>query len=215
MPHAFVKTKRCIMTDASSQQPLPPDDPQVRLAAGVRARLGTRSVVLIGMMGAGKSSVGRRLGKVLDLPFLDADTEIEQAAGMSIPEIFSRHGEAYFRAGETRVLSRLLDEGGSVIATGGGAWMNPETREHVRRCGISVWLKADADVLLRRVRKRGNRPLLKTGDPDATLRGLLKVREPFYAEADITVFSREVPQETMVSETLRALDHFLPPPGTP
>lgn len=189
----------------------PPEPPLAGAARSVREGLGTRSIVLIGMMGAGKSSVGRRLGKVLDLPFLDADTEIEKAAGMSIPEIFSRHGEAYFRAGETRVVGRLLDDGGTVIATGGGAWMNPLTREHARRCGVSVWLKADFEVLLRRVRKRGGRPLLKD-NPEETLRRLLTEREPVYAEADILVRSREVPHETMVSETLGALDAFFRKP---
>ncbi|MGQ4275378.1 shikimate kinase [Terrihabitans sp. B22-R8] len=188
---------------------LPPDAAFPDRAARVRAGLGTRAVVLIGMMGAGKSSVGRRLGKLLDLPFVDADTEIEKAAGMTIPDIFARHGEEYFRAGEVRVLARLLEEGGTVIATGGGAWMNPMTRAHIGRCGISVWLKADADLLMRRVRKRGNRPLLKTDDPDATLRNILAEREPAYAEADVTLVSRDVPQESMAVETLQALDAYL------
>jgi shikimate kinase len=177
-------------------------------AARINDGLGSRAVVLIGMMGAGKSSVGRRLGKLLDLPFLDADTEIERAAGMTIPEIFTRHGEAYFRAGETRVLSRLLEDGRSVIATGGGAWMNRATREHATRRGVSIWLKADVDVLLRRVRKRGGRPLLKE-DPEGVLRRLLPEREPFYAQADIVIASRDVPQEVMAIETLCALDAYL------
>jgi shikimate kinase len=128
---------------------------------------------------------------------------------MSIPEIFARHGEAYFRAGETRVLSRLLEDGHSVIATGGGAWMNEATREHAARCGVSIWLKADLDILLRRVRKRsGARPLLKE-DPEGTLRRLLPQREPFYAEANIIIASRDVPQDVMASETLIALDAYL------
>ena len=177
--------------------------------ARVREMLGKRAVVLIGMMGAGKSSVGRRLAKVLLLPFVDADTEIEKAAGMTIPEIFSRHGEPYFRAGETRVVSRLLDQRTSVIATGGGAWMDASTREKVRERAISVWLRADVDVLLRRVKKRGGRPLLKTGDQEGTLRRLLAEREPVYAEADLTVTSREVPHEVMVAETLAALENLL------
>jgi shikimate kinase len=194
------------MTQPSLPSP-EPEPPLADAAQFVRDRLGARSVVLIGMMGAGKSSVGRRLGKVLDLPFVDADTEIEKAAGMTIPEIFARHGEAYFRSGETRVVGRLLEEGNTVIATGGGAWMNPQTRAHAKRCGVSVWLKADFDILLRRVKKRGGRPLLKD-NPEDTLRRLLAERDPVYAEADIVVRSREVPHETMVAETLGALDAF-------
>lgn len=180
-------------------------------AAGqtVRAALGKRSVVLIGMMGAGKSSVGRRLAKALSLPFVDADAEIEKAAGMSISDIFAKHGEPEFRSGERRVVSRLLDEQPAVIATGGGAWMDESTREKVRASGVSVWLKADVDVLLKRVKKRGGRPLLKNGDPEQVLRNLLAEREPVYARADVTVISREVPHETMVSETLEQLRDFL------
>jgi shikimate kinase len=180
-------------------------------AAGqsVRAALGKRSVVLIGMMGAGKSSVGRRLAKALNLPFVDADAEIEKAAGMSISDIFTKHGEPEFRSGERRVVSRLLDEQPAVIATGGGAWMDESTREKVSARGVSVWLKAEVDVLLKRVKKRGGRPLLKAGDPEQVLRDLLAQREPVYARADVTVISREVPHETMVSETLEQLRGFL------
>jgi shikimate kinase len=180
-------------------------------AAGqsVRAALGKRSVVLVGMMGAGKSSVGRRLAKALNLPFVDADAEIEKAAGMSISDIFTKHGEPEFRSGERRVVSRLLDEQPAVIATGGGAWMDESTREKVSARGVSVWLKAEVDVLLKRVKKRGGRPLLKAGDPEQVLRDLLTQREPVYARADVTVISREVPHETMVSETLEQLRGFL------
>ncbi len=129
--------------------------------ATVRERLGARSAVLIGMMGAGKSSVGRRLAARLGLSFVDADSEIETAAGCSIPEIFERHGEEHFRDGERKVIARLLEHGPQVLATGGGAWMNEVTRETIAASGVSVWLKADFDVLLRRVKRRGNRPLLK------------------------------------------------------
>lgn len=188
------------------------DDEQLQQAgARVRERLDGRSVVLVGMMGAGKSSVGRRLAKALEIPFVDADTEIEKAASMSIPDIFATRGEPEFRAGERRVVSRLLDGAPAVIATGGGAFMDEGTREKVKARGISIWLKADVDVLLRRVKKRGNRPLLKTGDPEQILRDLLAKREPVYAEADMTVVSRDVPHETMVAETLDRLLAFLEP----
>lgn len=181
--------------------------------AGLRARLGGRAIVLIGMMGAGKSSIGRRLGRMLGLDFMDADTEIEQAAGMTIPEIFARHGEPYFRDGERRVVARLLDQGSAVIATGGGAWMDERTREKARERGISVWLKADPEVLLKRVKRRGTRPLLMNGDPEATMRRLLAEREPYYAMADLVVNSRDVPHETMADETLLALVRHLETEG--
>jgi shikimate kinase len=172
----------------------------VPLAASVRAALGTRSVVLVGMMGAGKSSIGKRLAMALDIPFLDADTEIEKAAGMSIPDIFESKGEPYFRAGEARVISRILDSGPQVLATGGGAFMNEQTRDAVARRGISVWLKADLDVLLRRVKRRADRPLLKNGDPAVTLERLMAERDPVYAQADVTVSSRDVPHDAIVAE---------------
>jgi len=173
--------------------------------AAVRTALGARPVVLVGMMGAGKSSIGRRLANTLDIPFIDADTEIEKAAGMSIPEIFESHGEAYFRAGEARVIARLLEGGPSVLATGGGAFMNEQTRALVRARAVSIWLKAEFDVLLRRVRRRADRPLLKTGDPAATLARLIEERYPVYAHADITVLSRDVPHDTIVAEIISAL----------
>lgn len=180
-----------------------------RLAASVGARLDGRSIVLIGMMGAGKSAIGRLVAKALKLPFLDADTEIERAAGMSISDMFETHGEPYFRDGEVRVISRILDGSSCVLATGGGAWMNEDTREHSSRCGISVWLKADPEILMKRVKRRSNRPLLKTADPEATLRRLLEAREPSYALADITVDSQEVPHEVMVRAVLKGLDGYL------
>lgn len=171
----------------------------------LREALGTRSVVLVGLMGAGKSSIGRRLAHRLGLAFVDADTEIERAADLTIPEIFERHGEAYFRAGEVRVVARILDSGPQVLATGGGAFMNPETRARIRAKGVSVWLKAEFDVLMKRVRRRNDRPLLKTEDPGAVLRRLMEERYPVYAEADLTVISREATHEEIVEEVLSAL----------
>jgi shikimate kinase len=152
------------------------------------------------MMGAGKSSVGRRLAQRLGIPFVDADTEIERAASMSIPDIFATQGEPYFRAGEARVIARLLDGGPQVLATGGGAFMNPDTRELIAAKGISIWLKADLDVLMRRIKRRHDRPLLQTGDPGASLRELMDVRYPIYALADLTVQSREVVHDKIVEE---------------
>jgi shikimate kinase len=174
-------------------------------AASLGLALGRRSVVLVGMMGAGKSSVGRRLSTRLGIPFIDADAEIEKAAGMTIAEIFSAHGEDYFRAGEMRVIARLLDGGPQVLATGGGAFMSAETRAAIRAKGISVWLRATIEVLVRRVKRRGDRPLLKTTDPVETLKRLMDERYPVYAEADLTVESRDVPHETIVEEIIEGL----------
>jgi shikimate kinase len=171
--------------------------------------LGQRSIVLVGMMGAGKSSVGRRLAQRLGIPFVDADTEIEKAAGMSIPDIFATHGESSFRAGEKRVIARLLDSGPQVLATGGGAFMNTETRAGIAAKGTSVWLRAEFDVLMRRLRRRHDRPLLKGDDPGGTLRELIDLRYPIYAEADLTVQSREIPHDRIIDEILTALvSHF-------
>jgi shikimate kinase len=161
----------------------------------VRA-LGRRSIVLVGMMGAGKSSIGRRLAARLAIPFVDADSEIESAAGMSIPEIFAKHGEPYFRAGETRVIDRLLDGGPQVLATGGGAVMNQQTRDLIRIKGVSVWLKADLDVLMKRTKRRNDRPLAEG------IKDLLPLREPVYAQSDITVQSRDEPHDTIVDEII-------------
>jgi shikimate kinase len=169
------------------------------------AALGRRSVVLVGMMGAGKSSIGRRLAQRLGLGFVDADAEIEAAAGMTIAEIFARDGEPYFRSGEARVIARLLDQGPQVLATGGGAFMNGETRASIAQKGISVWLKADFDVLMRRVKRRSaDRPMLQ-GDPAERVRHLMDERYPVYAEADLMVMSRDVPHETIVNEIVTAL----------
>jgi shikimate kinase len=177
--------------------------------AAVRERLGNRSVVLVGLMGAGKSTVGRRLAARLDLPFTDADTEIEAAAGMSVADIFAVHGEPYFREGEARVICRLLQEGPAVLATGGGAFMNPETRDRIAAAGVSIWLKAELDVLMRRVRKRSNRPLLKNADPEARMRDLMALRQPVYALADVTVESRDIPHDRVVDDALNALHAWL------
>src|SRR3954452_15084784 len=168
------------------------------------AALGPRSLVLVGMMGAGKSSIGRKLAQRLNLHFVDADTEIEQAAGMSISEIFARHGEAYFRAGEARVITRLLDGGPRVLATGGGAFMHPQSREAIRAKAVSIWLKAEYDVLMKRIKRRNDRPMLKTDDPGETLRRLMQERDPVYAEADVTVHSRDVPHEIIIAEIISA-----------
>jgi shikimate kinase len=179
-------------------------------AAAILSGLDRRSVVLVGMMGAGKSSVGRRLAARLGIPLVDADAEIEKAAGMSIADIFARHGESDFRSGEARVIARLLDGGPQVMATGGGAFMNPDTRAAIKAKGISVWLNAEFDVLMRRINKRKNeRPLLQTADPSATLAQLLAARNPIYAQADITVHSREVPHETIVAEVIEAISAHL------
>jgi shikimate kinase len=173
--------------------------------AEISAALGRRSVVLVGMMGAGKSTIGRRLSLRLGLPFRDADTEIEAAAGMSIPDIFETRGEADFRDGEVRVIARLLDNGPAVIATGGGAIMRQETRDRIREKAVSIWLKADADIILRRVKRRSDRPLLQTADPEATIERLIREREPVYGQADVTVWSRDVPHEKIVDECIESL----------
>jgi shikimate kinase len=171
----------------------------------IAAALGRRSIVLVGMMGAGKSSIGRRLAARLGIPFSDADAEIEEAAGMSIADIFEAHGEPSFRSGEARVIARLLEHGPQVLATGGGAFINPQTRARIHEKGISVWLKAEIDVLSRRLRRRGDRPLLKTADPTATLANLLAARNPIYGEANLVVMSRDVPHDVIVEEIMTAL----------
>jgi shikimate kinase len=187
------------------QTAMPHSGDQSTPEAAIVAALGARSVVLVGMMGAGKSSIGRRLATRLGIPFVDADTEIEKAAGMSIPDIFATHGEPDFRAGESRVIARLLEGGPQVLATGGGAFMNPDTRAAIGVKGVSVWLKAEIDVLMRRIKRRHDRPLLQTADPAATLRGLMDTRDPTYALADLTVQSREVPHDKIVDEIVLVL----------
>lgn len=175
----------------------------------VVAALAGRSLALVGMMGAGKSTIGRRLAARLGMRFVDADAEIELAAGMSIPEIFETHGEPHFRDGEARVIARLLNGGPIVLATGGGAVLREETRARLSERAVSIWLKADAEVILRRVRRRADRPLLQTADPAATIKRLIAEREPIYGQADITVASRDVPYEWIVDECIGLLHRRL------
>jgi len=177
--------------------------------ARIREALVARSIVLIGLMGAGKTAVGRRLANRLDLPFTDADTEIEIAAGQTVGEIFTEHGEAYFRQGESRVIARLLQGGPQVLATGGGAYVDARTRANIKARGISIWLKAELPVLLHRVRRRDNRPLLDSDDPDKVMRELMEKRYPIYAEADITVESRDVAHDLIVGDVVEALSRWL------
>jgi shikimate kinase len=181
-----------------------------RLLDAAIENTGNRTIVLVGLMGAGKTSIGRRLADKMGLTFIDADTEIEKAAGKSIPDIFAEHGEAHFRDGERRVIARLLENGKQVLATGGGAFMNEETRSAIKSHGLSIWLKADLDVLLKRVAKRGGRPLLENRDPAEVLQNLINIRYPVYAGADITVESLDVQHAHMVHEVLKALADYQP-----
>lgn len=175
------------------------------------ALLGERPVVLVGMMGAGKTTVGRRLAHRLGRHFVDSDEEIEKAAGMKIDDIFATHGEADFRAGEARVIARLLKDHGIVLGTGGGAFINAETRALIKDTAISVFITADFELLFSRVSRRNNRPLLKTANPRETLRNLIELRYPIYAEADVTVESRDVPQDVVASEAIDAMLAYLSP----
>lgn len=165
-----------------------------------------KTIVLVGLMGAGKSSIGRRLAVALGLPFTDADSEIEAAAGLTVEEIFARDGEAGFRAGERRVIARLLDNPVQVLSTGGGAFMDAATRARLRERAITVWLRADIELLLARVSRRNNRPLLKSGDPRAVLERLIAERYPIYAEADITIDSVDGPPEATLEQILASLE---------
>lgn len=195
------------------QKIIPRIDETGRLA--VLERLNGRAIVLVGLMGAGKTSLGKRIAARLQLPFVDADAEIERAADATISEIFARHGEAYFRDGEKRVIRRLLDGQAKVLATGGGAFMNEATREAIVEGGVSLWLRADLDVLMARVRKRSNRPLLQTTDPEATMQRLMDERYPVYASADIHVVSHDMPHEIAVEEALAAIAAYLGVPLAP
>src|SRR3954452_13291701 len=186
-----------------------PANPTASFDAEITAALGMRSGVLVGMMGAGQSTIGRRLSARLRLPFLDADSEIEAAAGMSIPDSFENHGEPHFRDGEARVIARLLDGGPVVLATGGGAFLREETRHRICEKAVSIWLKADADTIMKRVKRRADRPLLQTADPTATVGRLIGEREPVYQKADITIWSRDVPHEKIVDECIDALHGLL------
>lgn len=177
----------------------------IETVEAIKARLGRRSIVLVGLMGCGKSSVGKRLAAKLGLPFIDADDEIERAAAKSINEIFADHGEAHFRDGERKVIARLLANGPQVLATGGGAYMHTETRQRVKEEAISIWLRAELPVLMKRVGKRDTRPLLRTGNPEATMRRLIDERYPVYAGADLVVESRDEPHDVIVTEILGRL----------
>lgn len=171
----------------------------------IREKLGNHPIVLVGLMGAGKSSIGRRLAEKLNFPFVDADHEIEVAADKSIAEIFADHGEAYFREGERRVISRLIENGAQVLATGGGAFINDDTRERIAGHGVSVWLKADLPLLMKRVSKRADRPLLLNDDPQAVMQRLMDERYPIYAKADVIVESRDVQHTQMVNDVIKML----------
>ncbi|GAB4350729.1 MAG: shikimate kinase [Oricola sp.] len=179
----------------------------------VRALIGQRAIVLVGLMGAGKSAIGRKVAAMLELPFVDADIEIETVSSMTIPELFERYGEPEFRALEKRVVSRLLKSGPQVVATGGGAFINETTRQAIRRRGVSVWLSADIDLLMERVSRRQNRPLLRDPDPRGVMRRLMDERYPVYAKADITVPSRDISKEEMAAEVVAALAAWLKADG--
>ena len=180
----------------------------------LNALLAGRPIVLVGMMGAGKTTVGRRLATRLGRHFVDSDEEVEKAAGMTIEEIFSKHGEADFRTGEARVIARLLKDRDLVLGTGGGAFMNAETRALIKSCSVSVWISADFELLFQRVQRRSNRPLLKTANPRETLQTLIDKRYPTYAEADVTVVSKDVPQDQVAEEVIDAmLAHLGQPHG--
>ncbi|WP_420407412.1 shikimate kinase [Hoeflea sp.] len=176
--------------------------------ARAREVLGSRNLVFVGLMGAGKSAIGRLVAQMMEIPFIDSDHEIERVSRMSIPELFSAYGEKEFRALEERVITRLLKTGPRVLSTGGGAFMNDVTRSRLLKSGLSVWLKADLDVLWMRVSKRDTRPLLKTENPRQTLSDLLDQRYPVYALADVTVQSRDEIKETIAAETIAAIAQY-------
>lgn len=176
----------------------------------IRRALGGRSIVLVGIMGVGKSTIGKRLSQYLDIPFVDADKEIEKAAGMSVTDIFEQFGEEAFRSGEKKVIKRLMSEGQTILATGGGAFMNEEVRNDVAEQGVSVWLNADLDILMKRVQRRADRPLLKTADPRATMEALLAERNPVYALSDVHIESRTVSRDVIAGEVVDLLAEKLP-----
>ena len=175
----------------------------------IRQRLAKRSIVLVGLMGAGKTAIGRKVAAALSLRFVDSDHEIENVSRMTVPELFERYGEAEFRALERRVIGRLVKDGPQVVATGGGAFMNDQTRRLIGRHGLSVWLRADLDILMDRVAKRQNRPLLKTADPRATMARLMDERYPVYALADVTVKTRDEKREIIADEVIEAVATLL------
>ncbi|ANK73677.1 shikimate kinase [Ensifer sp. ENS07] len=178
------------------------------LAERAKLVLGKRNLVFIGLMGAGKSAIGRLTAQALGIPFVDSDHEIERVSRMTISDLFARYGEDEFRALETRVLKRLLRSGPRVVSTGGGAYINERSRRQIKKGGLTVWLNAELDVLWERVNKRDTRPLLKTENPKQTLENLMNARYPIYAEADLTVLSRDVKKETMVEDVLTAVIEY-------
>jgi shikimate kinase len=183
------------------------------IVAEILTRLGKRSVVFVGLMGAGKTAIGRKVAATLGLPFLDSDQEIEAVSRMTVPELFERYGEPEFRSLEQRVIARLLDQGPQVLSTGGGAFMNEQTRELVAEHAVSIWLKADIDVLMERVAKKQNRPLLKSENPRAVMEGLMALRYPVYATAHVTVPTRDEKKEVISAEVVASLlDHLTQTP---
>ncbi|ACP26472.1 shikimate kinase [Sinorhizobium fredii NGR234] len=175
------------------------------LAERAKLTLGKRNLIFIGLMGAGKSAIGRLTAQALGVPFVDSDHEIERVSRMTVSELFAAYGEEEFRALEARVLKRLLRSGPRVVSTGGGAYINERSRRQIKKGGLTVWLNADLEVLWERVNKRDTRPLLKTENPKQTLENLMRARYPVYAEADLVVLSRDVKKETMVEEVLAAI----------
>ncbi len=171
----------------------------------IREALDGRVIVFVGLMGAGKTVIGRKVAQSLGLPFVDSDHEIESVSRMTIPELFERYGEPEFRALEQRVITRLVKDGPRIVSTGGGAFMDPVTREAIAQDGISIWLRADIDTLMERVAKKKNRPLLKAADPRAVMRRLMDERYPVYGLADVTVTTRDAQRETIAQEVLEAL----------
>jgi shikimate kinase len=186
---------------------LPDEIPE--LAKTIREALGNKSIVLVGLMGAGKSTVGKKLASLVELPFFDADHEIEKVSTMTIPELFEAYGEAEFRDLERRVIARMLEEGPIVLATGGGAYMNEQTREAIASEAVSLWLKAELDVLMTRVARKQNRPLLKNSDPRGVMERLMTERHPVYALANLTISSREEKKEIIAFEAMQAIAGYL------
>ncbi|MER9404644.1 shikimate kinase [Mesorhizobium caraganae] len=186
-----------------------PANPPGESHAALLDRLGNRSIVFVGLMGAGKTAIGRKVAAMLTLPFIDSDQEIESVSRMTVPELFERYGETEFRALEQRVILRLLENGPQVLSTGGGAFMNAQTRDAIASHGVSVWLKAELDLLMERVSKKQNRPLLKNPDPRAVLERLMGERYPVYATSDVTVATRDDRKEVIATEVVDALcGHF-------
>ncbi|MHA6642590.1 shikimate kinase [Mesorhizobium sp. A623] len=186
-----------------------PKNPQPGSHAGLLEALGDRSIVFVGLMGAGKTAIGRKVASALSLPFIDSDHEIETVSRMTVPELFEQYGEPEFRTLEQRVILRLLESGPQILSTGGGAFMNEHTREAIAGHGVSVWLKADLDLLMERVAKKQNRPLLKDPDPRGVLERLMGERHPVYAMASVTVETRDDRKETIAAEVIEALEqHF-------